>query len=111
MLLLVLPAVVVSSAVGLLIIPRLSGGIDLPSEFVNCAAALALFLLCVRFFPPISGIASSYRVFSDYSIVRGCDVSLMFLYAAYMLRITVGAWYSLRLPMHFFPHVCGDTAE
>lgn len=103
MLLLILPAVVVSLAVGLLIIPRLSGGIDLPSEFVSCAAALALFLLCVRFFPPISGIASSYRMLSDYSIVCGCDVSLMFLYAAYMLRIIVGAWYSLRLRNTPFP--------
>lgn len=83
-----------SLAVGLLIIPRLSGGIDLPFAFVSCAAAFALFLLCVRFFPPISGIASSYRIFSDYSIVCGCDVSLMFLYAAYMLRIIVGAGYS-----------------
>ncbi len=103
MLLLILPAVVVSLAVGLLIIPRLSGGIDLPSEFVSCAAALALFLLCVRFFPPISGMASSYRMLSDYSIVCGCDVSLMFLYAAYMLRIIVGAWYSLRLRNTPFP--------
>lgn len=103
MLLLILPAVVVSLAVGLLIIPRLSGDIDLPSEFVSCAAALALFLLCVRFFPPISGIASSYRMLSDYSIVCGCDVSLMFLYAAYMLRIIVGAWYSLRLRNTPFP--------
>lgn len=103
MLLLILPAVVVSLAVGLLIIPRLSGGIDLPSEFVSCAAALALFLLCVRFFPPISGIASSYRMLSDYSIMCGCDVSLMFLYAAYMLRIIVGAWYSLRLRNTPFP--------
>ena len=89
MLLLILPAVVVSLAVGLLIIPRLSGSIDLPSEFVSCAAALALFLLCVRFFPPISGIRGWRRRIACFRIILSC--------AAVMSRLCF-----------CMPHICSE---
>ena len=95
MLLILIPAVVVSLAVGLLLIPRFSGGIDMPSAFVSCAAAFALFLLVIVSFSPFSGVASSYRLFSDYSVVCGRDISLLFLYTAYIIRVTLAMIFSL----------------
>lgn len=93
LLLLLIPAAIVSLIVYFFAFRKITKGISPLWIFFEYSVSIAFVRLCIKILPSVFGNAVQYRTFMDYSIVSGFDISCIFLYSVYIISLMVSVVY------------------